>query len=73
MQKVDSQWRPVAYALRSITVIEKQYAQVEKEVLAITWACEFSTYVLGKRFIVQTDHKPLVPLLETKHLNSLPP
>jgi len=25
------------------------------------------------RFLIETDHKPLVSLLETKHLNCLPP
>ena len=53
---------------------KRRYAQIEKEALAITWACEkFSTYVLGKRFSIETNHKPLVPLLGSKHLDSLPP
>ena len=30
-------------------------------------------YVLGKRFLIETDHKPLVPLLGLKHLDRLPP
>jgi len=74
MQKSDSQWKPVDYASRSMTETEKRYAQIEKEALATTWACEtFSTYILGMRFLIETDHKPLVPLLGTKHLDSLPP
>lgn len=74
MQQSDSTWKPVAYASRSLTDTEKRYAQIEKEALASTWACEkFSTYILGKKFLIQTDHKPLVPLLGTKHLDSLPP
>ena len=53
---------------------ERRYAQVEKEALAITWACErFSTYILGKVFTIKTDHKPLIPLLGEKSLDSLPP
>ena len=28
---------------------------------------------MGKKFLIETDHKPLVPLLNTKHLDSLPP
>ncbi len=53
---------------------EKRYAQIEKEAVTVTWACEkFSTYVLGRYFQVETDHKPLVPLLNTKHLDNLPP
>ena len=48
--------------------------QIEKEALASTWACEqFSTYVLGKNFMTEMDHKPLVSLLGSKHLDGLPP
>ena len=67
-------WRPVAYASRSLSDTERRYAQIEKEALAATWACEkFSTYVLGRPFLIESDHKPLVPLLNTKHLDDLPP
>ena len=32
-----------------MTETEKRYAQIEKEALAATWACEwFSNYVLGR-------------------------
>ena len=73
MQKSDSLWKPIAYASRSMTETEKRYAQIE-EALASTWACEkFATYILGMKFLIETDHKPLVPLLGTKHLDSLPP
>ena len=74
MQRVDLEWKPVAYASRTMTETEKRYAQIEKEALAVTWACEkFSMYILGKRFLIETDHKPLVPLLGFKHLDTLPP
>ena len=77
LQKSTSEWRPVAFASRSMSETERRYAQIEKEALAITWACEkFSMYILGKRFAIETDHKPLVPLvplLGSKHLDSLPP
>ena len=46
-----------------MTETERRYAQIEKEALATTWACEkFSDFILGKRIQVETDHKPLVPL-----------
>ncbi len=50
LQKKGDHWKPIAYASRSMTETEGRYAQIEKEALAITWACEkFSPYVLGKK------------------------
>ena len=57
----------------ALTTTEQRYVQIEKEALAITWSCEhFSDYLLGKTFHINTDHKPLVPLLSTKNLDELP-
>ena len=67
-------WKPIAHASRSMSDTEKRYVQIEKEALATKWACnKFSEYVLGRKFLIETGHKPLVPLLSTKNLNSLPP
>ena len=39
----------------------------------MTWACErFQDYLIGTQFRVETDHKPLVPLLSSKALNAVP-
>lgn len=47
-------------------------AQLEKEALATTWACEkLADYILGKELKIKTNHKPLVPLLTNKQLDSL--
>ena len=74
LQKEDKVWRAVTFASRAMTDTEHLYAQIEKEALATTWACEkFSDYILGKRIVIETDHKPLVPLLNNKRLESLPP
>ena len=70
----ERQWKPVAFASRTLSETERRYAQIEKEALATTWACEkFSNYVIGVRFTIETDHKPLVPLLGYKDLDKLPP
>lgn len=42
---------------------ERRYAQIEKEDLAVIWACEmFTDYVLGQKFMNRSDHKTLIPL-----------
>ena len=74
LQQVNGKWHPVAYASRSLTETESRYAQIEKEALAATWACEkFASYIQGITIALETDHKPLVPLLSHKYLDSLPP
>ena len=74
LQRTNNIWRPVAYASRAMSETEKRYTQIEKEALAVTWACtKFTDYILGCKFVIESDHKPLIPLLNTKHLDSLPP
>ena len=69
----NQEWQPVAYISRAMTPTEQRYAQIEKEALALTWACErFSDYLIGLTFQIRTDHKPLVPLFSSKRLDELP-
>ena len=69
----DGIWRPIAYCSRSMSATEQHYAQIEKEALTFTWACNrFSDYLLGKQFHFETDHKPLVSLLGSKNLDEFP-
>ena len=52
--------QPVAYASRSLTPTEVQYAQIEKELLAIVFGMEkFEAYLYGRKVLVETDHKSL--------------
>lgn len=56
--------RPVAYASRTLTDTETRYAQIEKELLAVVFACtKFRDYIYGKATVIETDHQPLVTIL----------
>ena len=70
--------RPIAFASRMLTDTECRYAQIEKEMLAVTCGLEkFNQYTYGRQVTVITDHKPLVlivakPLMKApKRLQSL--
>lgn len=61
---------PVAYISRKLLPRESRYATVEKEALAIKWALDsFKYYLLGREFILQTDHKALQWLERMKDTN----
>jgi transposase InsO family protein len=63
---------PVAYASRALTQTQQGYAQIEKELLAVVFACnKFYDYVYGRRVTVETDHKPL-EIIVKKPLLSAP-
>ena len=64
--------KPIHYASRALSKAEKNYAQVEKELLAIVFACErFDQYVYGRSVTVESDHKPLEQIA-TKPFHEIP-
>lgn len=66
-------WRPVAYALQLLAEAETRYAQIEKEALAVTFACErFRDFITGFDVIVDIDHRPLIAIAQ-KSLSDMPP
>ena len=64
---------PVAHASRALSEAECNYAQIEKELLAIVFACEkFYQYIYGQKVEVQSDHKPLEAIFD-KPLSKVAP
>ncbi|XP_054267309.1 uncharacterized protein K02A2.6-like [Macrosteles quadrilineatus] len=70
----DGKFRPVSYISRSLTEAEKSYSNIEREALAITWACDkLRDYIIGREIVIETDHKPLVKILSSKNLDDITP
>ena len=65
--------KPIAFASKSLTGVESRYANIERELLTIIFACiQFNTYLQGHRFTVQSDHKPL-EMIHLKSMHNAPP
>ncbi|XP_059209654.1 uncharacterized protein K02A2.6 [Centropristis striata] len=63
----DGAYKPVYYASRALSDVERRYSQTEREALAIVWACEkFHVFLYGKDFVLVTDHKPLETIYSPK-------
>lgn len=64
--------KPVAYGSRSLTNAERNYCQLEKEMLAVVFGCfKMHQYSYGRKVYVETDHKPLETLFK-KPLHKVP-
>lgn len=62
----------IAYASKSLNACQKNYAQIEKELLAVLFGCNrFHQYLYGQTVLVETDHQPLVSLFK-KPLSEVP-
>ncbi|UYV67323.1 K02A2.6-like, partial [Cordylochernes scorpioides] len=62
--------RPLAFASASFSDSQKQYSQIEKELLSVYYGCKKFEYLLsGHTFVVQTDHQPLLPLVKKPRSN----
>ena len=57
--------RPIAYASRQLSEAERRYAQIEKEMLAVSFGLSrFHHYTYGRDVRVISDHKPLEAIVK---------
>ena len=57
--------KPVAHASRSLTSAVKNYAVIEKELLAVPFGYErFHQYVYGNKILIESDHKTLESIMK---------
>ena len=65
--------QPIYYASRALTSAEKNYQNFEREAQAAVWGMEkFHYFLYGRKFILQTDQKPLVSIFR-KHMIDVSP
>jgi transposase InsO family protein len=62
----------ITYSSQALTETQQRYSQIEKELLAVVFATKkFHHYIYGAKAIVQSDHKPLIPIMK-KNLAKVP-
>ena len=60
----------MVYASKKLASAETNYSTLEKECLGTVWGItKFWLYLVGKRFISQTDHQSLACINKTKYQN----
>ena len=59
-QRQKDEERPIVYASQSLTKTQRRYCTTRKELLAIVTFChKFRHYLLGRKFLIRTDHSAL--------------
>ena len=65
--------KPVRFLSKALTPAEANYTNIERELLAILFACEkLHRYTFGRKITVHTDHKPLQAIFQ-KPVSLAPP
>ena len=63
IQKQGEEYRPIAYSSTAFSETEQRYSTIERELLALRWGVKnFRSFLFGVKFIIHTDHKPLIYL-----------
>ena len=66
-QKIDKMFRAIYYASKTFNEAQENYSTIEKEMLAMVFACEkFRPYILGSHVIIHTNHAVIKYLMAKK-------
>lgn len=67
----DGTERPIHFASQTLSMTQQKYSQIDKEAYSIIFGVrKFYQYLYGRRFLLYTDHKPLLQIFNPK--KSLP-
>ncbi|XP_037037375.1 uncharacterized protein K02A2.6-like [Bradysia coprophila] len=68
----DNTERPIAFVSRKLSKAEKNYSTPDREALSIYFGTKrFAHYLIGRRFSLKTDHRPLLAIFGSK--KGIPP
>ena len=66
-QKMEKTLRAIYYARKTFNEAQENYSTIEKEILAMVFACEkFRSYILGSHVMVHKDHAAIKYLMAKK-------
>ena len=66
-QKANKMFRAIYYANKTFNEAQENYSTIEKEMLAMVFACErFRPYILGSHVIIHIDHATIKYLMTKK-------
>lgn len=69
-EQLDGSIKPVAYGSKSLNKAQQNYSVTRKELLAIVEAVdEFKYFLLGRHFVIRTDHAALKWLMSSRALS----
>lgn len=62
----------IGFPSRTINSAERNYAQIDREALALVWGIKkYHHYLYGRHFVLETDHKPLTAIFQPDRLMSV--
>ncbi|XP_047740946.1 uncharacterized protein LOC125179330 [Hyalella azteca] len=71
MQKQQGNYKTIAYSSTTFSDTQCRYSTIERELEAIRWGIKtFRAFLFGVKFVLYTDHKPLLYLQNMSRENS---